>query len=84
MCVQEAAYLQLLLPIFEPRTRSEETTGPNWMKLGIHNLCGNTNNIIEAFFDIPTPSRDMEPLMAAPGGSPGPKKFFSIFLFFFA
>jgi len=44
-------------------------------------LNGNTNNIIEAFFDIPPPSRDMEPLRAAPWGSQGPKKFFKFFYF---
>jgi len=58
----------MLLPIFEPKTRSEETTGPNWMKLGMDNLNGNTNNIIEGFFDIPPPSRDMGPLGAEPRG----------------
>ena len=57
--LQESSYLYLLLPIFEPKTRSEETTGPNWIKLGIDNLYGNTNNIIEAFFNIPPPSQDM-------------------------
>ena len=59
----------MLLPIFEPKTRSEETTGPNWMKLGMDNLNGNTNNIIEGFFDIPPPSRDMGLLGAEPRGS---------------
>ena len=52
------------------------------MKLGINDLYRNTNNIIEAFFDIPPQSRDMGP----PEGHSqralgGPKIFFQFFKF---
>ena len=69
----------MLSPIFEPRTRSEETIVPNWMKLGINKLHRNTNNIIEAFFDILPTSGDMGPLWATPWGPWGVKIFFLIF-----
>ena len=72
----------MLLPIFEPKNCSEETTGLNWMKLGMVNLYGNTNNIIEAIFDFSPLSRDMGPLRGTPRGPRGPKIFFSIFRFF--
>jgi len=51
-------------------------------RIGMDNLCGNTNNIIEGFFDIPTPSRDMGPLTAEPRGPWGAKIFFFNFSHF--
>ena len=73
----------MLLPIFEPKNCSEETTRPNWMKLGTDNLYGKTNNIIEAIFGFPPLSRDMGPLRGTPRGPRGSKNFFPIFRFFF-
>ena len=73
----------MLLPIFEPKNCSEETTRPNWMKLGMVNLYGNTNNIIEAIFDFPPLSRDMRPLRGTPREPRGPKIFFLDFFIFF-
>jgi len=71
----------MLLPIIETKTRLEEATGRNSMKLGMNKLYRNTNNIIEALFDIPPPSRDMGPLRTIPGGARIVFSNFSNFLY---
>ena len=72
----------MLLTIFEPKNCSEETTGPNGMKFGMNDHNTISSNIIEAFFDIPTPSRVMGPPSGTPGSPKMTKNFFQFFKFF--
>ena len=72
----------MLLTIFEPKNCSEETTGPNWIKFGMNDLNTISSNIIEAFFDIPPPSRVTGPPAVPLGAQKWPKIFFQFFKFF--